>query len=56
MNASINVTYYVSNRLKNRYLDKYKNVKSPNRSAKTGTGLAKISTGQFFFFFFFFYN
>ena len=46
MNASINVTYYVSNRPKNRYLDKYKNVKLPNRCAKTGTGLAKISTGQ----------
>jgi len=44
MNAPINVTYYVSNRPKNRYLDKYKNVKLPNRSAKTG--LAKISTGQ----------
>ena len=45
-NAPINVTYYVSNRPKNRYLDKYKNVKLPNRCAKTGTGLAKISTGQ----------
>ena len=43
-NEPINVTYYVSNRPKNRYLDKYKNVKLPKRSGKTG--LAKISTGQ----------
>ena len=45
-NEPLNVTYYVSTRPKNRYLDKYKNVKLPKRAAKTGLGLAKISTGQ----------
>ena len=44
-NTPINVTYYVSNRPKNRYLDRYKNVKLPNREGKK-TGLAKISTGE----------
>jgi RecA-family ATPase len=45
-NTPINVTYYVSNRPKNRYLDIYKNVKLPKREPKTKTGLAKISTGE----------